>query len=215
MAKLDRAQQLLHLRTLHPWPRTRPDLPFIDQGWLVDSTRELLGETIVTTQPQIVLELGAWLGKSTRFILGQKPDVHVLSVDIWDPAKLRGWIAAKHPHLKDVVEHCREQFLANCWEQRERVTPMQCTSLTALQKLAALPLPPDLIYLDTSHSYQDTRDELAAISKTFPRATLVGDDWQWRASPGKDGPVAHAVRDHYGKRSDRVHVHGNGWRVRP
>ena len=205
------------------WTSEKPEVPSCDHGWLAEGTARML-DLNLNDQTGLVLELGAWLGKSTRHILSRAPNAVVISVDSWDEIAIRGWIRSRHPHLLPIVEAgVRNTYLVNCWDYKERLIPLHMKSLEALRFLRDRGAVPDVIFLDTSHSYEDTLAEVLAIASTFPSAVLVGDDWEWRDVKAQDSakktgfsqPVARAVEEFI--RSDprwSLQVDGNGWVIR-
>ena len=204
---------LATLRDAHPWPSVRPDVPRVDHGWLDEGTARILTDACQIVGDGAILELGAWLGKSTRHLLANAPMATVIAVDHWDAAIIRPWIASRHPHLLPVVDAgVRETFLVNCGAHRARLIPMQAHTLAAIAECAREGVAPALVYLDSSHGYNATVAETRAILAAFPDTALVGDDWDW--APEKDYPVRRAVRAVLGDDFGSIHVDGNGWAVR-
>jgi len=174
-------------------------------GWLEEGTAALLADAV---PGKSVLELGAWLGKSTRHMIQRGADL-VISVDHWDPDKLMPWAQARHPDLVPVVRVVYETFLANCWDHKNRIIPMRMDTRDALGAVHRLGITPEVIFLDSSHQYEHTCEELDLISELFPAAVVVGDDWNWNSR--KWYPVRRAVCEKIGSRTLRVQ--GNGWRL--
>lgn len=195
------------------WPETKPDVPALDQGWLAPGTARMLHKALTRHDDQVVLELGVWLGKSTKYILSHPEVKHVYSVDHWDAERLVPWTKSRHPHLVEAARHAFETFAVNLWDQRERITPMRMDSRDAVAHIEkqSVGVHPDVVYLDTSHSYPHTLHEIQAITKAFPDAVLVGDDWLYRDRKGV-AAVEKSVREflrsnpQYGLTVDE-----NGW----
>ena len=200
---------LRRLRRRFPWPSERPTVSVNPHGWLEEGTAALLAEAC---PGKLVLELGAWLGKSTRHIIDSGASA-VISVDHWDPDKLMPWAQAKHPKLVPVIPVVYETFLANCWDRkyRNRLIPMRMDTRDALRALSQLNVEPHVIFLDSSHEYEHTCEELGLIDELFPSAVVVGDDWNWNER--KWYPVRRAVCEKLGSRTLRAA--GNGWRTDP
>lgn len=169
-----------------PWPASKPDVllpPRELLGWFRDSQRQLLTKDL-SPQTRIVVELGSWLGMSTRFIAEQAPKAMILAVDHW-----RG--SPEHhqrTEFNTLLPLLFETFQALCWGQRARIIPMRMSSLDGLQAISDAGLVPDLIYVDADHSYEAVCADLALSLKLFPETVLDGDDFEW---PG----VAQAVRE--------------------
>lgn len=210
------------LRKRGCWPQQKPGVPTSSHGWLVQSTQDALAKRL-NASTRVVLELGAWLGKSTRFILDNAPNAHVISVDLWDDSMIRPWILSRHPRLMPVVDAgVRETYLANQWEWRDRLTPLQMHSHAAVDLVGDLGVLPDVVFLDTSHGYQDTLNEVKRITSAFPTAVLVGDDWEWttgrsakRSGENWGCPVARAVQAFVEENPRWVcDAAGNGWSLK-
>jgi len=118
-----------------------------------------------------VVELGSWLGDSTRWFCKWCPEATVVAVDTW---------LGSTEHLlrrRSLLPVLHGMFLANCWEHRDRLIPFRNTSLTALNFLHGLGLRPDVVYFDSDHSFWGLLSELETAHKCFPSAVFVGDDF--------------------------------------
>jgi SAM-dependent methyltransferase len=75
---------LKSLAAAHPWPTLKPNvgLPQENVGWLEDGARQVLTQAI-SPETKLVVELGTWLGKSTRFIADLAPSAVVIAIDHW------------------------------------------------------------------------------------------------------------------------------------
>ena len=69
----------------YSWPATKPDVPDPSQypGWLGEGTDRTLALAL-SDQTKVVVELGAWLGMSARYIVEHAPKATVISVDHWE-----------------------------------------------------------------------------------------------------------------------------------
>jgi hypothetical protein len=61
----------------------------------------------------------------------------------------------------------------------EQVIPMRMSSTDALQMLKQQELDPDLIIIDADHRYQSTWADIEACITLFPRASLLGTDYDY------------------------------------
>ena len=79
------ALNINQLRETYPWPEQKPQVSHTSpqSGWLEDGARELL-EQELTSEHRIVVELGSWLGLSTRFIADHAPGAIVIAIDHWE-----------------------------------------------------------------------------------------------------------------------------------
>ena len=65
--------ELKAFRRAHPWPEQKPAVPPREkEGWLFPSTQEMLAR-FLSNRTRLVVELGSWLGLSTRFIASRAP----------------------------------------------------------------------------------------------------------------------------------------------
>lgn len=192
------------LRSEHPWPTERPSvIPERNHGWLRTSVRELL-ERKLTDQTHLIVELGSWLGLSTRFILKAAPKAAVIAIDHWKGSPEH----FKMPDAAKLLPQLFETFLVNCWESQETLLPLRMSTQDGLNLVAARGLQPDLIYIDADHAYEAVKADLQRCLDLFPQATIVGDDWDWIG-------VRQAVEDVCRARNIAVQVHGVGWSVMP
>ena len=190
------------LRTRFPWPVRKPDvaIPKENLGWCSEATRSVL-EQELTTSKSLIVELGAWLGLSTRFIADRVPQAHVITIDHWEGS-------SEHQSRSDwaaLLPTLYETFQSLTWDYRERVTPLRMTTLAGLQTIADLGLNPDLIFVDADHSYAAVSAELDLCNRLFPGATLVGDDYDYP-------DVQRAVNEFASRIGGRIAPVGSGWR---
>lgn len=162
------------------WPAQPPTAPKNSEGWFLRANESVLRELV--PRAKLVLELGSYIGKSTRCIADLlAPGAHLITCDAWDNAFLED--ALGHNYLRDEGERrtfdLYETFLANLWEARDRVTPMKMLTSECCAAVAKAGLTPDLIYIDADHDYAGVRADVALCTELFPGAVLVGDDWDY------------------------------------
>ena len=63
---------LQSLRDRYPWPSEKPAVPPNMNGWFQTPNQKMLSQ-LCSDQPQVVVELGSWLGLSARFFLDIAP----------------------------------------------------------------------------------------------------------------------------------------------
>lgn len=191
------------LKSLFPWPAERPNVPLRRERWFNTKKQVLLRRT-VPTDVKLVIELGSWLGDSTRWFLDHCPEATVVAVDTW---------LGSCEHLmkkRRLLPVLHETFLANCWEYQNRLIPFRNTSLAALNFLNGLGLKPDAIYFDSDHSHHGLVAELETAQLFFPEAVFVGDDYT-------GGTIAQTIEEftnafsHY--KPDRNRMVWRGWKV--
>lgn len=192
----------------NPWKSlTKSDrLPFDGHGWFPKKTQEPLLSLLKKLQPRYVIELGSWLGSSTRFLATNVQTV--IAIDHWNGSPEH---QDREEH-QERLKHLFTQFLSNCWDQRERIVPLRATTEEAFNR----PLPvPGLIYVDADHSYDGVMADLERSWKILgKRGVLCGDDWNWRDAKG-DHPVRQAVKDFAASRSKDIRTHGTFWHLQP
>jgi len=158
------------LKSLYPWPEEKPDKPEQHEQWF-NPRKQILLREVVPREAKLVVELGSWLGDSTRWFCDWCPDATVVAVDTW---------LGSTEHLlkrRDLLPVLYDTFLANCWEYRDRLIPFRNTSLSALNFLAGLKLKPDVIYIDSGHDFWGVLSELETSYGLFPKAIMIGDDY--------------------------------------
>ncbi len=174
------------------------DLPFDSHGWFGNGDN--LEKIINEKQPQVVIEVGSWLGLSTRFIAGNIPEgAKVYAVDTW-----RG-SPQESVHLQDPrLPYLYQLFLSNVKHAglADKIIPIRMDSLEAAK---ALKVKADLIYIDASH---DTASVLADILHWYPHlkpdGVMCGDDWFWDT-------VRLAVQICARKFDKNIYSNGNFW----
>jgi cephalosporin hydroxylase len=150
-------------------------LPFDGHGWYQNA--EPMKKLIQAYQPKIVVEIGSWLGQSTRHIASLLPrDGKVYAVDHWlGSVEHQPGNSAWHPSLPQLYE----QFLSNVIHTRltHKIIPVRMTSLDAAKQLEVTP---DLVYIDGAHDYESVYNDLSAWYPFVQgHGILCGDDWLW------------------------------------
>jgi hypothetical protein len=175
------------LRTRYPWPLSPPDRHEDWFGWFCSDTAEML-ERNLGVDTRLVVELGSFLGFSSRAILQYAPNAHLLCVDTWkgSPEHLT---PNAPPEWTSRITSLYEGFLRNLWPWRTRLTPIRQDSLVGLAEIEAAGLVPDLVYVDSEHTVNRVSRELAFITRAWPTAIIVGDDYN-------NAAVAFAADDH-------------------
>lgn len=200
----DGAGALQRLAEMCPWPDTAPDdaAPGQEQGWLGAGSEVMLSRSL-SPKTKLVVELGSWLGLSTRFIADHAPRATVVCVDHWQGSPEH----QSQERFQRLLPRLFETFQARCWNYRERIVPLRTSSLDGLQRVAEAGLDPDLVYIDAEHTYEAVSAELRLARKLFPHALLCGDDYDWtgvRQAVGEFAAQAGLVVDRNGTR---------GWRL--
>lgn len=177
-------------------------LPYNPQGWYINgSSMEWL---IRRGNVKVVIEVGSWLGLSTRHIAKTIPEGGlVYAVDHWQGSPNEDNSAFDIPNLY-------RQFLSNVIHENlcHKIIPVKMPSHEAAR---ILDVKPDLIYIDATHEFTSVFVDLALW---FPfvkgHGVLCGDDYFWNHDAAKGGgPVKRAV-DTFARENNLI-VHDDGW----
>lgn len=148
-------------------------LPFDPHGWFGNA--QFLDEIFRKKEIKIVIEVGSWLGCSTRHLANILPDEGVLyAVDTWLGSPEEAY------HMRDPrLPYLYQQFLSNVIHANltQKIVPIRMKSIEAAR---AINIKADLIYLDAAH---DTNSVLQDIAIWYPHlkkdGVMCGDDWSW------------------------------------
>lgn len=198
---------LVHLAA---WPEQKPNVP-LNKDTSMFINHDPLG-AILHGDLKLIIELGSWLGASTRFILDNAPNACVIAIDHWKGSEEHFGEARYATKLPTLYE----TFLVNCWEYKNRLIPLRMTTIEGMELVAKFNLKPDLIYVDASHDYESVMQDLVVAHRLFPNALLCGDDWRWSApnahtNPAGVLPVRRAVEDFAKAHNFRPEPYFNFW----
>lgn len=177
-------------------------LPFNPQGWYRNGpTMEWL---IRSHNVKVVIEVGSWLGSSTRHIAKTlPPDGVVFAVDHWMGSANEDNSAFDIPNLY-------RQFLSNVIHEKltHKIIPIKMSSDAAARSLNIYP---DLIYIDATHEFASVFCDLVLWYPFVEgHGILCGDDYFWADDPSKGGgPVKRAV-DAFARENNLI-VHHDDW----
>jgi predicted O-methyltransferase YrrM len=144
------------------------DLPF-DPHHFFDNGRQL-EVCLKECKAQTVIEVGSWLGGSTRFMAARLPSGGKLyAVDTW---------AGSEEHQSDSrIPYLYQQFLSNVKHAKltHTIVPIR---LASLQAAKALNVKADLIYIDAAHDAENVyKDIMAWYPHLKEGGIFCGDDW--------------------------------------
>jgi hypothetical protein len=197
------AEGIQKLADAFPWPRKKPavKIPRDNLGWLADGAQELLAREL-SAGTQLVVELGAWLGLSTRFLADHAPHARVVTIDHWQGNRQH----QERADWKAMLPKLYRTFLALSWNYRDRIIPLKMTTTEGLKTVASYGLSPELIYIDAEHSYEAVRADLELAYELFPKAVLAGDDYE-------DAGVQEAVHRFAREHRFEVEAVGSNWQA--
>ncbi len=183
------------LRQRYRWPITRPNLDPID--WSLDGGgRWMVSELIQRNEINLILEVGSFLGGSIRKWLAASPTVNVVAVDPWPACGDLEQFAREQGQSEATAQQLGREngfyqtFLANLWDNQDRVIPVRECAPAILYELSAIGLAPDLIYLDLD----PVGNEFELCHQLFPNAIMTGDNWHWRNESG-ESPIRKPIYD--------------------
>ena len=161
----------------YPWPDSQPTgLPHV-HGWGVheEAWQGMLGGL----RTPIVLEVGAWTGKTSRWLLDTFPGLQLIAIDQWEADGYWGetwskWLAAG---LVAPGETPLGLYRTNLWQYRQRVVAIQgdsCRRMLAIADAVA----PRVVYIDACHQCPQVCSDIGLASVLFPAAIICGDDYE-------------------------------------
>ena len=149
-------------------------LPFNPHGWY--SNAGSMEKLFALKKPFVVIEVGCWLGASTRHMASMLPPGGVVyAVDHWlgsieNQQGQDSWFP--------ILPKLYDQFLSNVIHAQltDKIIPIRKGSLEASEYLEGTYA--DVVYIDASHDYESVYADLNAW---YPfvngHGTLCGDDW--------------------------------------
>ena len=159
---------------------------FDEHGWFFNG--ELVEDCLKIMPAKIVIEVGSWLGLSTRFIARILPENGtVYAIDTWLGSKEH----QQDPRLTSRMPHLYQTFLSNVKhaELTQKIVPIRMASLEAAE---ALNVEGDLIYIDASHEEEDVYNDIIAWHAHLAKGGIIcGDDWN--SVPVKSGVMQAAI----------------------
>lgn len=142
-------------------------------GWFPKENEETLAKLIKENNIKTVIEIGCFLGKSTKFFVDQGCDV--VSIDTFEGASDLNRCEEVIKRLPNLYE----QFLFNLKELgiEDKVTVFKGTSEDAYNYFTYSKSPnADLIFIDGSHEYEDVKNDIKMWSQRYKKV-LCGDDY--------------------------------------
>ena len=189
---------------IESFPKEKPKYKPDPNGWFSADNKKVFGSILKNSNCKTIVELGAWLGKSTRWFLTQPTTEVVYTIDTWKGSK-------EHEGL-EILTHLYGKFLVNCWDYQDRLFHIKNTTLLGLDFLKESNVEPDLIFIDASHEYNDVLNDLEKASTLFPKAILTGDDWNWKNwDEGKKKTVKLAVQHFASKHKFGIYASKTAW----
>lgn len=161
-----------------PYNELKEVLPFNPHGWYGNGAwiEKLMTQNKINT----VIEVGSWLGCSTRHIASLlQPNGKLYAVDTWEGSIEHH----QNQEWNSMLPTLYHQFLSNIVHAQltDIVIPMRMTSLSAAKVLQESLSAVDMVYIDAAHDTESVLKDLEAywvfIKKDIE--ILCGDDWGW------------------------------------
>lgn len=131
--------------------------------------------SLVAQDTALIVELGSWVGWSTRWWC-ENTVADVVCVDHWAGS-------AEHTDFtQQDFDNLYKAFIQSCWKYRTRVSPMKMNTVQGMLKIKEYGIGDDVdvVYIDASHQYEDVITDIEMAWEIFPNATLIGDDFTWK-----------------------------------
>jgi hypothetical protein len=157
---------------------------------------------MVSPTTRLIVEVGSWTGRATRHLATLGPKATVIAIDRWQGSPRQ----QADPALAEFLPRLFDTFLSECWDYRTQIIPMRSGSVEGLRRVAEAGIQPDLVYLDGDHNAETVLGNLGTVLDLFPKAKIVGDDWDWEG-------VRMAVETLSQERGIKYENHGTGWRI--
>lgn len=177
-------------------------VPLDEHGWFLSSNQVMLEKIIKERNPKIIIEIGSWLGASTRFLAQTSSSNSIVyAVDTWLGSD-------EEVHIND--ERVKKNklfhiFLSNVIQAnlQHKIIPIRMTSMEACDAFNGYA---DLIYIDGAHDEASVYIDIVKwITKLSPDGVICGDDWEGWPS------VAKAVKRAAHDLNKEVVGYGNFW----
>lgn len=204
-------EDLQKIKNNFQWPESRPD--FNPVSWILDGGgRHIILEKINKNDNFLIIEIGSFLGSSSKLWSDYSENVYVIAIDPWED----GWpeqYAKKHGRYEVAKQFSRKNglymtFLSSLWEYRHKIFPLRGKSPDVFNDIAKLNLKPDLMYFDAEKDGMD----IEVAHKLFPDAIIAGDDWTWGIDEGY--PIRKAVRSFIKKYKYNVATNKATWIIK-
>lgn len=157
------------------YDQIKDPLPFDPHGWFTQDNADHLERIIAKKNVKTIIEIGSWLGCSTRFMAERLPEGGILyAIDTWE-----GSIEHQAGEFSKKLPTLYSQFLSNVIHAglQAKIEPIRAPSLAAE---ASLHVKADLIFIDAGH---DTESVYKDIISWYPHlnenGVICGDDWRW------------------------------------
>ena len=169
---VERPPALEDFAAQYAWPPTKPDVrPFPQRNGVCRGAQEALARS-VSQATKLILQVGSWTGRSTRFLAGLAPQATVITIDHWQGRSQQ----RADPELAEFLPQLHETFLSECWNYRHQIIPVKADLVEGLQHVADAGLQADLVWIHADDDDESVQTHLSTALDLFPRAILVGEN---------------------------------------
>jgi len=196
-------QKWRQLRKFYPWPVDKPQGKKNFHGWLAEDNKTELAKILSELESPLVVEIGTWLGLSTRFFLKESKG-KLITIDHFKGSK------EHHENIewKAILDSgLEQQARINLVNFQSRCLIVKGISSQVLPELFRLQLQPDVIYIDGSHEFDAAYTDIAQAVSFFDNAVICGDDGNM---PGVQKALS-AILDE--NENYRLEMKGRFWRI--
>ena len=201
MGKKEQFQKILEQ---NPWPDEMPQRNVLEHGWLSEENKRNLAGILQEIDEPLVVEIGTWLGMTTKYLLDLRKDLRIITIDMFEGSKEH----LENPEWKAILDAgLMEQAQRNLWGYRKRCCIIKNWSGLGLQYLSSKQIKPNLIYIDGSHEYNYVYTDIVLSLIFFKDAIVCGDDVNW---PGVKRALVD-IREYEDITS--IYENGSFWRI--
>lgn len=131
------------------------------EGWMSPEELRWLAER--AQEHQVIVEIGSYLGRSTRALADHTPGV-VYAIDDWYGPRDVDWLTPEQR------ETCYTDFLKN-------INPGRTYPINKDHAAATVPEVPDMVFIDGDHEYASVRRDIDLwLPRLAPGGLLCGHD---------------------------------------
>jgi hypothetical protein len=200
------------------YPTNNPDVKYY-RSMCGNGSKKIFDILFSKYNINIFVEIGTFTGGGIKYLLGKKENIFIISIDTWDNQllidilKKDKQLESNPYHIFEIINELEtysiyDAFLTNIWENKDKILPLKMDSINGLEKIKELNITPDVIYIDSSHQYENTKNELDVANNLFPNSIIYGDDY----SETYDG-VIRAVDEFIKKHNYTLETYENGYLI--
>lgn len=150
-----------------------------DHGWMATGTRNSLEYGLKKFKPKVVVELGTWLGTSSKFMKDTDPNIKLYCFDIFQPILDTQYKFKKYnPMDKFYFNIPRlETFNRNMGDHKDVYaikTSIDIDEVISLFKNNKVQV--DIFYIDFEKNPDKLNRVIMKLTNSFPNSTIIGDD---------------------------------------